>query len=372
VSTTLTPEGTGSSVTSLRVDHFDPASDAWQTETVPAGDPSFTVTDSVTVPANGTQVLKLRLSPGTAAAADVKVAAAANGALAVATVPVTGPAFQASGLTAVARAGAPALLTGKLTNPTDVGLQDVPVKLVLCSAGSAGCVAHASDVKVEVLIGAAWHVVPLSADAAGSMMTATVVPDLALPAGGTAQVSVRVTVGPGAFGGQGQTSGPGQTSGTPSGPSTSQPPAQPIAVPLALGPVGLTLVGQPTLSGTLTVQPPPQPAPTTPTTPSSTPTSSAATGTPTPTDSATTAGTPTVAPTDSAPTDPASSAEAASTPGAASSAGNPTILVAAGLLAVCLALVLWWVLMKHRERAAQAHAAAGPVQHGEHADETED
>jgi hypothetical protein len=346
VSMTLAPEGGGASAASLRVDHFDLASGAWKS--VP-GDSSFTVADSVTVPASGTQVLKLRLSPGTAAVSDVKLDVTANGATAVATMPVSGLSFQVSGLSGSGRAGSPMLLTGTLSNPTDVGLQNIPVKLLLCSggatgsAGSAGCVARASDVKVEVQNGSgAWHTVQVSGATASSPMSATVVPQLTLPAGGSAQISVRVTVGAGAFG------APGQPAGQPSTPAS----AQPISVAVALSPVGLSFDGQPTMSGTLTVQPPlPTPA-----TPSSTP-STSATADPTPTDSSTATGDPTATPTGATTPGAAPSTEGASMPAASASSSNPTILVAAGLLAVCLALVLWWVLMKRRERMARVAVA---------------
>ena len=362
VNTTLTADGAGASAATLRVDHYDLASSAWQPQSVPAGQASFAVTDNVTVPANGTQVVKVRLSPGTAALDDVKVNVSANGASAVATMPVEAPSFQASGLTGSARAGASTVLTGKLTNPTDVDLAGIPVKLLLCPSGSAGCVAHAADVKVEVQTGASWHQVTVSDATATSPMAATVLPSLALPAGSTAQFSVRVTIAAGAFGIPAPPTTPATsaTSGQPPAPPTSTaPPAQPLTVPLVLAPVGLTLTGPPTVSGALTVQPPPPP---TPTTPSSTPSTAATSATPTPTPSATP--TTTAAPTDTPTAAPTSGApvttEAASTPGATSS-GSPTGLVAAGLLAVCLALILWWVLMKRRERTARADGGIGEV-----------
>lgn len=356
VTLTLTPEGSGASAGSLRLDHYDSGSGTWQSEDVASGQSSFTVTDDVTVPASGSQVLKVRLSPGTTVVDDVKLSAAANGASAVATMPVTGPAFQAAGLTAAARAGSPAVLSGKLTNPTDVDLQHVSVKLLLCSAGSSGCVAHASDVKVEVQSagGGAWHAVPVADGSGAGPLSATVVPDADVPAGGALNLSVRVTVAAGAFGRPtGQT--PSQTSSQT--PGQTQPAAQPMAVPLALSPVGLTLAGQPTVSGTLTVQPPPQQPPSS--TPSSTPSATATSSTPTPTASATPtatdsdSATATEAPTGSPTPGSVTSDVAASTPTSSSAGANPTILVAAGLLAVCLALVLWWVLMKRRERLAQ-------------------
>lgn len=352
VTMTLTPEGSGASAAALRLDHYDPAGGTWQAEDIPSGQSSFTVTDTVSIPAGGSQVLKVRLSPGTTVVDDVKLSVAANGASAVATMPVTGPGFQASGLTGSARAGTPAVLSGKLTNPTDVDLRHVSVKLLLCSAGSAGCVAHASDVKVEVQAqgGGAWHTVPVADGSAAGPMSATVVPDADVPAGGGLNLTVRVTVAAGAFG-QNPAQTPSQT------PPQTQTTAQPMTVPLALSPVGLTLSGQPTVSGTLTVQPPPQQPPSS--TPSSTPSTPATSATPTPTESATPTVTdsggatatdaPTRGPTPAA---AATSDVAASTP-SASSSGSPTILVAAGLLAVCLALVLWWVLMKRRERVAQ-------------------
>lgn len=386
VTMTLTPEGSGASAASLRVDHYSAASGLWETEDVSAGGSSLTMTDDVTVPAGGSQVLKLRLSPGTAVADDVRLSVAANGAVAVVAMPVTGPGFQASGLTAAARAGAPAVLSGKLTNPTDLDLQQVTVKLLLCSAGSAGCVAHASDVKVEVQQqdGGAWHTVPVADGSASSPMSATVVPDVAVPAGGALAFSVRVTVAAGAFGqgpASGATSGatPGVTSSATSasgGQTPGQPaaPAQPISVPLALGPVGLTLSGQSAMSGTLTVQPPArQPASSTPSSsPSTSATSSAPSATASATPSATDTGdaSATAGPTSGPTSAPATSNAAASTP-SASSSGNPTVLVAVGLLAVCLALVLWWVLMKRRERLAKAHAAAGHLQDSEQTDEAE-
>ncbi|MEY9933658.1 hypothetical protein ABH926_008318 [Catenulispora sp. GP43] len=354
VTMTLTSEGSGVSATALRLDHYDQASGSWQTVPVPAGQASVTVTDDVTVPASGTQVLKLRMSPGTTAVDDVRVSASANGATAVASMPVTGPTFQVSGLTGSGRAGAPMVLTGTLDNPTDLSLQDVPVKLLLCSAGSAGCIAHASDVKVEEQTGGGtWHTVPVSDATATSPMSATVVPQLTVPAGGSAQFLVRVTVGAGAFAAPGQAPGQPGSSATSSSSSSSSAPAQPVAVAVALSPVGLSFAAQPTVSGTLTVQPPP-PAPSTP---SSTPSSSATPTAPAPTATETTTDSSTAAPTASPTPDPASTTEAASTPDAASSSSNPTILVAVGLLAVCLALVLWWVLMKRRERMALAGAA---------------
>jgi len=359
VTMTLAPEGSGASAASLRVEHFDLASGAWKS--VPSADSSFTVADSVTVPASGTQVLKMRLSPGTSAVSDVKLNVAANGATAVATMPVTGLSFQVSGLTGSGRAGTPMLLTGTLSNPTDVGLQNVPVKLLLCSgssagsggsagsSGSAGCVAHVSDVKVEVQNSSgAWQTVPVSGATASSPMSATVVPQLTLPAGGSAQISVRVTVGAGAFG------TPGQPSGQPSTPAS----AQPMSVAVALSPVGLSYDGQPTMSGTLTVQPPAQQPSSTPATPSSTPSTSATTD-PTATDSSAASEGPTTMPTGAVTSGAAPSTEGASTPSASASSSSPTILVAAGLLAVCLALVLWWVLMKRRERMARVAVAHG-------------
>ncbi|MEZ0108794.1 hypothetical protein ABH920_002795 [Catenulispora sp. EB89] len=380
VSTTLTADGAGATSATLRVDHYDLPSSSWQPQTVPVGQASVGVTDDVTVPANGTQVVKVRLSPGTAALDDVKVNVAANGATAVATMPVAGLSFQASGLTGSARAGASTVLTGKLTNSTDVDLTGIPVKLLLCSSGSAGCVAHASEVKVEVQTGGSWHTVSVSDATATTPMSATVLPALALPAASTAQFSVRVTIAAGAFGMSGSSGTPGSpgspgssggsttpgtpgssaTTGQPSGPPTSAaPPAQPLTVPLVLAPVGLTLTGQPNVSGTLTVQPPPQPTPTTPSSTPSTPATSA-TPTPTPSDPPTTADTPTDTPTATPTPGPLVTTEVASTPGATSS-GNPTLLVAVGLLAVCLALVLWWGLMKRRERLARADGGAGDV-----------
>lgn len=344
VTMTLASEGSGVSATALRLDRYDQASGSWQTVPVSAGGASVTVTDDVTVPASGTQVLKLRVSPGTTVVDDVKVSASANGASAVASVPVTGPTFQVSGLTGSGRAGSPMVITGTVDNPTDLSLQDVPVKLLLCSAGSAGCVAHASDVKVEEQTGGgSWHTVSVSDATATSPMSATVVPQLTVPAGGSAQFLVRVTVGAGAF------AAPGQPTGQPTGQS-SPAAAQPVSVAVALSPVGLTFVTQPTVSGTLTVQPPPA----APSTPSSTPSSSATSATSAPTATQTSTDGATATPAASPTPDPASTTEAASTPDAASSSSNPTILVAAGLLAVCLALVLWWVLMKRRERMAAA------------------
>lgn len=368
VTMTLASEGSGASAAALRLDQLDPSSGQWQAEDITAGTASFTVTDNVTVPASGSQVLKLRLSPGTTVVDDVKLSAAANGATAVATMAVTAPGFQASGLTAAARAGAPAMLTAKLTNPTDVDFQHVNVKLMLCSAGSAGCVPHASDVKVEVQLqsGGSWHTVPVADGSATTPMSATVVPDLEVSPGGGLNLAVRVTITAGAFGpGSGPASGAtsGSTSASASGSQTpGQPaaPAQPISVPLALGPVGLTLSGQPAVAGTLTVQPPPQQA--APSTPSSSPSTSATSSAPSPTASATPSATDTAgdtsgtAPTSGPTSAPVTSAAAASTPTAASS-GSPTVLVAVGLLAVCLALVLWWVLMKRRERLAPVGAA---------------
>ncbi|WP_194926905.1 hypothetical protein [Catenulispora pinisilvae] len=370
VNVNLTSEGSGVSTVSLRLDHYNLASGAWETETIPAGQGSFGVTDSVTIPAGGSQVLKLRLSPGTTAVDDVKVTASADGASVVAAIPVTGPAFQASGMTASARVGTATVFTGKLTNPTDVGLQHVPVVLMLCPNGPTGCVAHASDVKVEVQAsGGAWHGVSV-VDAAGSVpMHATVLPDLAVAAGGTAQFSVRVTVGAGAFGAVG--SGSGSTSGSAAGPGSgstsgsgsglastpglpsSPTPVQPLAVPVMLGPAGLTLVGQSSVAGTVTVQSPPQqPTPSAPSTPS-VPSSSSATPGPTTSSTDGSGATPSASDTPTPTPAPASSNDAAGTPGAGSSSSSPTILVAAGLLAVCLALLLWWTLMKRRERMAR-------------------
>ncbi|MBS2538559.1 hypothetical protein KGQ20_38020, partial [Catenulispora sp. NF23] len=378
VNVNLTSEGSGVSTVSLRLDHYDLASGAWETETIPADQGSFGVTDSVTVPAGGSQVLKLPLSPGTTAVDDVKVTASADGASVVAAIPVTGPAFQGSGMTASARVGTATVLTGTLTNPTDVGLQHVPVVLMLCPSGPTGCVAHASDVKVEVQgSGGAWHGVSV-VDAAGSVpMHATVLPDLAVAAGGTAQFSVRVTVGTGAFGAAGPGSTSGSTSGSAAGPSSgsgsasgsgsgsglastpglpsSPTPAQPLAVPVMLGPTGLTLVGQSSVAGTVTVQPPPQqqqPTPSAPSTPS-VPSSSSATPGPTTSSTDGSEATPSASGTPTPTPAPASSNDAAGTPGAGSSSSSPTILVAAGLLAVCLALLLWWTLMKRRERMAR-------------------
>ena len=364
VTTTLTADGAGAAAASLRADHYDLPSGTWQPQTVPAGQASFAVTDSVTVPAGGTQVVKVRLSPGAAAIDDVKVNVAANGATAVATMPVAGPTFQASGLTAAARAGASTVLTGKLTNPTDVDLSGIPVKLVLCSSGPVGCLTHAADVKVEVQNGTSWHQVAVSDATPTSPMAATVLPSLSLPAASTAQFSVRVTIGAGAFAGPGSPTSSATTAtasgapGTPGSPNTpAAPAAQPMTVPLLLAPVGLTLTGRPTVTGTLTVQPPPQP---TPTTSSSTPSASTPSTTPTPTPSATPSetATPTDAPTATPTPGTLVTTEVASTPGAASSS-SPTILVAAGLLAVCLALVLWWALMKRRERVARADGGSG-------------
>lgn len=365
VTMTLAPEGSGVSAASLRVEHFDLESGAWKS--VPSADSSFTVADSVTVPASGTQVLKVRLSPGTSAVSDVKLNVAANGATAVATMPVTGLSFEVSGLTGSGRAGTPMLLTGTLSNPTDVGLQNVPVRLLLCSgssagsggsggsAGSAGCVAHVSDVKVEVQNSSgAWHTVPVSGATASSPMSATVVPQLTLPAGGSAQISVRVTVGAGAFG----------TPGQPSTPAS----AQPMSMAVALSPVGLSYDGQPTMSGTLTVQPPAQQPSSTPATPSSTPSTSATTD-PTATDSSTATDDPTATPTGAVTSGAGPSTEGASTPSASASSSSPTILVAAGLLAVCLALVLWWVLMKRRERMARVAVAHGADDEDPHDDQ---
>ena len=336
--TTLTSEGAGVTRPTLRIERYDPDSRSWKPVPVPPGaGASRTVSTPVTVPAGGSQDVRLRLSPGTTAVDDVKIAAAANGATVVATVPVTESTFAAGGLTATVRAGTPELITGRLVNPTDVDYRHVPVRLFLKACPpSPGTCFGAADIKLEVQAGGVWRTVAAADDSAvAGGVSGTVFPDVTLKHGDTVQLMARVTLN--------------------SGTATVNP------VPIGFGPIGLTFAGQQTTGGTLTVQPvAPTPSPTpvsspsgpSSSTPSETPSDSAssAADTPTVTGSATT---PTATPS----TAPTLAAAAASTPGPGSSSNSATILVALGLLAVCLALVLWWALMKRREQHQRAAMA---------------
>ncbi|MFL6113474.1 MAG: hypothetical protein ACJ786_19250, partial [Catenulispora sp.] len=327
-------EGAGVTRLALRIERYDPDSGSWKPVPVaPGAGASWTVSTPVTMPAGGSQDVRLRLSPGTTAVDDVKVAAAANGATVAATVPVTEPTFAAGGLTATVRAGMPVVITGRLTNPTDVDYRQVPMRLIAkaCSPAPGTCLG-AADVKLEVQAGGVWQPVAAADDpAVAGSVGGTVFPNVTLNHGDAVQLTARVTLN--------------------SGTATVNP------VPIGFGPLGLTFAGQQTTGGTLTVQPVvPTPSPTpTPSSPSSTPSAtpsdsaSSATDTPTVTDSATT---PTATPS----TAPTLAAAAASTPGAGGSSNSATILVALGLLAVCLALVLWWALMTRREQHQRAAA----------------
>ncbi|MBW8805202.1 MAG: hypothetical protein JF587_15355 [Catenulisporales bacterium] len=336
VDITLTAEGAGVTRLGLRIERYDQDSGSWKPVPVPPGaGASSTVSTPLTVLAGGLEDVRLRLSPGTTAVDDVKVAAAANGATAVATVPVTEPRFAAGGLTATVRAGTAEVITGRLTNPTDVDYRHVPVRLYLkaCSPSLGTCFG-AADVKLEVSVGGVWRTVAAADDpAAAGGVAGTVFPDVTLKHGDAVELTARVTLN--------------------SGTATVNP------VPIGFGPIGLSFAGQQTTGGTLTVQPvmPPSPTPTsspsgsTSSSPSATPSDSAssATDTPTVTGSSTT---PTATPS----TAPTLAAALASTPSSGGSSNSATILVALGLLAVCLALVLWWALMKRREQHQRAAA----------------
>ncbi|GAA1989377.1 hypothetical protein GCM10009838_60380 [Catenulispora subtropica] len=342
VDTTLTAEGGGVTRMPLRVERYDADTADWRPVPVgPAVGTSLNVSVQVAVPAGGSQQVRLRVSPGTTVLDDVKVAAAANGATAVGTAPVTEPTFRADGLTAAVQAGTPLVVTGRLANPTDVDYAHVPVKLYLKACPQTGKCFGAADIKLEAQVGGSWQTVPVDADpSVTGGVSGTVFPDLALPAGGSVQLTARMTLN--------------------SGTAAVNP------VPLGFGPIGLTIADRQSTGGTLTVQPvaAPTPTATSTTSPSATPSDSAsspsdpassATGTPTATPSATpataTAATPDTA-LDGAPV-------AAGTPSASTGSASATILVAAGLFAVCLALVLWFVLMKRRERLAAAAAGHG-------------
>ncbi|WP_344667004.1 hypothetical protein [Catenulispora yoronensis] len=322
-----------------RVDQYDTDSGSWRPVTAAAGGgAALTVAASVTVPAGGSAQVRLRVSPGTAVLDDVKVSAATNGASVVGSVPVTVPTFQSTGLTASVQAGTPDMVTGQLTNPTDVAYKHVPVKLYLkaCPAPPGKCFG-AADVKLEARIGGAWQTVAVHADpSVTGGLSGTVFPDVSLAPGDSVQLAARMTLNSGAV--------------------AVNP------VPMAFGPAGLTVVDHGAAGGMLTVQPQAAPPPT--------PTSTAGSA------SSTTAST---APssTESSPSDPGSSTDpatpsatsatpasdspavAAGTPTAGESSSSATILVAAGLFAVCLALVLWFVQMKRRERSAAAARRAG-------------
>jgi hypothetical protein len=339
VDTTLTAEGAGVTRTPLRAERYDADSAGWRPLPAgPAAGASLSVSVPVSVPASGTQQVRLRVSPGTTVLDDVRVSAAANGANVVGTVPVTEPTFHAEGLTAGVRAGTPEGVTGRLANPTDVNYAHVPVKLYLkaCAAQTGKCFGTA-DVKLEAQVDGAWRTIPTTTDpSVAGGVSGTVFPDLALPAGGSVQLTARMTLN--------------------SGTTAVNP------VPLGFGPVGLTIADRQSTGGTLTVQPLAPPTPTSSSSsPSATPSSAVS-----PSDSASSATDPPTATPSATPVPPSASTSstdlagapvAAGTPSASASSGSATILVAAGLLAVCLALVLWFVQMKRRERVPRV---AGP------------
>ncbi|NUP49320.1 MAG: hypothetical protein HOW97_18730 [Catenulispora sp.] len=344
--TTFTAVGSGVDRMPLRIDRYDPDSGGWRPVTVsPDAGASLKVTTGVAVPADGTQDVRLRVSPGTTLLDGVKVSAVANGATVVGSAPVTEPAFSSSGLTGSVKAGTPEVVTGRLTNPTDVDYAHVPVKLYLkaCS-GQTGLCVQPADVKLEAKVGGQWQQVPATADpSVVGGVSGTVFPDLSLAAGESVDLTARMTLN--------------------SGSATVSP------VPLGFGPMGLTIAGKDATGGTLTVQPAaPTPTPTPATSSSSTPTATPSTSDSSSETAASPSGTPSATPataatpqtqTQTPATAPTGEAVAASTPGAPGS-GSATILVAAGLLAVCLALLLVWALIKRRERTAAALRAGGP------------
>jgi hypothetical protein len=342
--TTFTAQGGGVSRTPLRIERYDPDNGGWRSVAVsPGAGTAVTVPVPVVVPADGTQQVRLRVSPGATLLDSVKVAASANGATVVGSAPVTAPAFSSTGLTATVKAGTPQVVTGRLTNPTDVDYAHVPVKLSLkaCSAQTGFCLQPA-DVTLEAQVGGQWRPVKTTADpSVAGGLTGTVFPDETLGAGGSAQVAARITLGAGA------------------------PAASPVA--LGFGPTGLTIAGKDATGGTLTVQPVASPTPTTTSTtstassssssPSATPSTSDSAASPT-SDTASTTDTPsspasTPTPSATPVSAPTASPVAAGTPSASGSSSD-TLLVAAGLFAVCLALLLVWALIKRRERAAAA------------------
>ncbi|MFD0630494.1 hypothetical protein ACFQ9X_01350 [Catenulispora yoronensis] len=201
------------------------------------GGAALTVAASVTVPAGGSAQVRLRVSPGTAVLDDVKVSAATNGASVVGSVPVTVPTFQSTGLTASVQAGTPDMVTGQLTNPTDVAYKHVPVKLYLkaCPAPPGKCFG-AADVKLEARIGGAWQTVAVHADpSVTGGLSGTVFPDVSLAPGDSVQLAARMTLNSGAV--------------------AVNP------VPMAFGPAGLTVVDHGAAGGMLTVQPQAAPRP---------------------------------------------------------------------------------------------------------------
>ncbi|NUR62425.1 MAG: hypothetical protein HOV87_27770 [Catenulispora sp.] len=354
--TTFTAQGGSVTRTPLRIERYDPDSGAWRPVAVsPGAGAALTVPVPVTVPADGTQQVRLRVSPGTTLLDSVKVSASANGATVVGSAPVTSPAFSSTGLTAAVKAGTPQVVTGRLTNPTDVDYLHVPVKLYLkaCSTQTGFCLQPA-DVKLEAQFAGQWQQVPVAADpAVAGGVTGTLFPDVSLSAGDSVQLTARMTLNSG---------------------STAVSP-----VPVGFGPMGLTIADREATGGTLTVQPAVSPTPTTPATSTVSSSSSASTSSSSPSatpstsdsasdsasvstsDGASATGTASATtPPATAPSGPTASPVAAGTP-SASGSGSDTILVAVGLFAVCLALVLVWALIKRRERAAAAvRAFAGP------------
>ena len=356
--TTFTAQGSAVTRTPLRIERYDADSGGWRSVAVsPDAGAALTVPVPVTVPAGGSQQVRLRVSPGTALLDDVRISASANGATVVGSAPVTEPAFSSTGLTAAVKAGTPQVVTGRLTNATDVDYVHVPVKLYLkaCSAQTGFCLQPA-DVKLEAQFAGQWQQVQTAVDpSVPGGLTGTMFPDVSLAAGDSVQLAARMTLNSG---------------------STAMGP-----VPVGFGPMGLTIAGKEATGGTLTVQPAASPT----ATPSMSSATSATSATSTVSSASSSSDSPSATPSTSA-TDPASasvsssgSASATDTAGAAtpsapaataptaslvaagtpsaSGSGSDTILVAAGLFAVCLALVLVWALIKRRERAAAAARA---------------
>jgi hypothetical protein len=326
VSTVFSEEKAGgpAGLGAVGLERFDPVAGAWTKVAAPTGTQTTSQDEvPVTVAAGGQTVERYRADVGIAPFDDLKAVASVNGASVAAVVPVTEPTLEVAGLPAGVKAGIPVLITGKLTNITDVDYTGIDFHLNVagCDPTLQTCV-KAKDVRLEVQTAGVWK--PVTVVDNQNSVTGYPLKGAVLPHGAVLSVPMRLTL------------------------AVSVPAVNPLT--LAAAPDYFAFSGRG--DGTATLTPAPVPATATRTTPATTPSASQPSTTdssqPSAAPSTSDSPTPTPPPSPSAsPTDSAVPA-AASTPAASGSSTNATVLLAIGLLVLCGGLVGGYFYLQRR------------------------
>ena len=176
------------------VETFDAGTGEWS----PVDNPYSKDLDLVghpAVPAGNTVTLRYRIEVGPNLATGIRINASAGDSAVSTTVPVTAPVFTTTGMPGTVTPGQAYRITGHLTNPTDVKYSGLSVSIFLQACGGSYCVPP-GDLLIEVSTPTGWHRVTVVAEHQQPGDDAVLLTKVTLPAAGSLDVAMRVTVAP--------------------------------------------------------------------------------------------------------------------------------------------------------------------------------